>query len=98
MHRVNSKVSTHCTGLQSLNLKQCNEVTDVSLIAVAHICSGMQSLRTNGCDGLSSDKLHYHEFKSVYELRAIDVTVFLKLISISSKFNSSDLIYIATNH
>ena len=68
MHRVNSKVSTHCTGLQSLNLEQCNEITDISLIAVAH---ELQSLHTNGCDGLSSDELHRHEFKSVYELRAI---------------------------
>ena len=70
-------ISENCTGLKRL-LVSFTKVTDASLIAIAKNCTGLQYLYTYGCDGLSSDKLHYH-FKSVYQLRAVLLSIYPSL-------------------
>ena len=42
-------ISTHCTGLQSLNLEECNLITDVSIISISTHCTGLQSLNLWSC-------------------------------------------------
>jgi hypothetical protein len=58
-----------------LNLEWCVDISDASLIAIAINSTGLQSLRTDGCNGLSSDELRCNEFKSVSELQAFLLSI-----------------------
>ena len=37
-------ISTNCTGLKSLNLNWCKQISDTSIISVSTHCTGLQSL------------------------------------------------------
>ena len=45
------------------------------LIAIAMNSTGLQSLCTQGCNGLSTDELRCNEFKSVSELQAVLLSI-----------------------
>jgi len=71
-------ISEKCTGLKELDVSY-TRITDASLIAIAKNSTRLQYLRTYGCDGLSSDKLHSYGFKSVSELRAALLSIYPSL-------------------
>jgi len=52
--------------IQLLNLEWFDDVSDAS---------GLQSLCTQGCDGLSCDELRCNEFKSVSELQVVLLSI-----------------------
>ena len=70
-------ISKNCSGLKEMFFSAIN-ITDTSLIAIAKNCTGLQLLYTFWCNGLSSDKLHYH-FKSVYQLRNALLSIYPSL-------------------
>jgi hypothetical protein len=70
-------ISENCTGLKEMFVSYI-AITDASLIAIAKNCTRLQLLTTDGCNGLSSDKLR-DEFKSVSELRAILLSIYPSL-------------------
>jgi hypothetical protein len=37
-------ISTHCTGLQSLILDRCQQITDVSVLSISENCTGLKEL------------------------------------------------------
>ena len=37
-------ISTYCTGLQSLNLSSCDQITDASIKSISVNCTGLQSV------------------------------------------------------
>ena len=37
-------ISSHCIGLQSLNVSGCHHLTDASIILISSHCTGLQSL------------------------------------------------------
>jgi hypothetical protein len=53
-------------------------ITDASLIAIAKNCTGLQLLTTDDCNNLSSVEL-CDEFESVYELRAVLLSMYPSL-------------------
>jgi len=70
-------ISEKCTELKRLSVSYTS-ITDASLIAIAKNWTGLQYLRTYGCDGLSSRKL-CKEFKSVSELQAVLLSIYPSL-------------------
>jgi hypothetical protein len=42
-------ITEHCTGLQSLSLNNCGEITDAGLIAIAEHYLNLQSLKVGDC-------------------------------------------------
>ena len=46
-------ISTHCTGLESLNLEGSRQITDASIISLSSFCTGLQSLNLYDCHQLS---------------------------------------------
>ena len=46
-------IAEHCTGLQSLSLNYCWEITEAGLIAISEHCTGLQSLNLNDCEQIT---------------------------------------------
>ena len=46
-------IAEHCTGLQSLSLNRCYEITNTGLITVSEQCTNLQSLKINYSDQIS---------------------------------------------
>ena len=46
-------ISTHCTGLQSLNVSRCTLLTDASIISISTHWTGLQSLNVSSCSQLT---------------------------------------------
>jgi len=46
-------IAEHCTGLQSLSISNCREITDTGLITISEYCPNLKSLRINYCDQIT---------------------------------------------
>jgi len=42
-------IAEHCTGLESLSLSDCREITDSGVITISEHCTGLQTLNLQGC-------------------------------------------------
>jgi len=46
-------IAEHCTGLQSLSLSDCREITDTGLIAISKHCYKLENLKVDCCDRIT---------------------------------------------
>ena len=74
LNRAGSCLTGTVASLSS-SKKQCRNSPSTSLIAIAMNCTGIQSLCTHGCNGLSSYELRYYEYKSVSDLWAVLLSI-----------------------
>ena len=70
-------VSEYCPNLQSLKLYYSEKITDASIISISENCTALQFFSTFLCSGLSRDLRR--SFKSVYELRAVLLSIYPSL-------------------
>ena len=50
-------IAEHCTRLQSLSLRHCDEITDAGLVIISEHCTNLKSLHLQGCDEMTDTSI-----------------------------------------
>ena len=60
-------ISTYCTGLQSLNLYYCDQLSDASIISISTHCAGLKELNLWGCRNITDAGIISLQIQASYQ-------------------------------